>query len=569
VGREIAGHQILQRVATGRLCSTYKANHTAMGRLVAFKVLSPDVEALTTESFHKTARYAAQLHHANIASIYDVNTDGGVHFCAMEFVEGQSLGELFRAHQKVPTADAIRVAIEVAEALRFGNARNVPGWRLSANRVIITKRGEVKLLPPSFSPPNAPVLDDRYVNTAVGVLLYAMLTGGKVHDIEWALEPGSTAPAQLPRIRTVASGIRRDVAQVVERLAGIEGEPFPSAEAGIRALRTALAAKEELESRARDASERTRARAQRTRTGLYIAIGAVAAAGAVLIGALLARSSARGSAARRFTEAAKVADVSIKAFTEGKKQFLAHPSEALGQEMLAHLQKARAAYAAVAEQYPDHPQGAAAAQYVRSMDDEIRKFQDVIQIEARHAAARTRIQEVDKALEADIARRLEQGGDIDVEAWRKRYQALEREFSDSPKTLDWLRATIRGLPTRLQREQMKIDTNAVATEVKAKYLPQYQFGKAIETWNEYRQKYSKSSSDAMRREVLQNYDTKTTEIRQLARLEYAKLNQQAQYHVGKQEYDKAREIYNKIIANFGILEYVDRAKEALAKLPKP
>ncbi len=139
-----------------------------------------------------------------------------------------------------------------------------------------------------------------------------------------------------------------------------------------------------------------------------------------------ARSSARGGAARKLAEAAGVADTCIKAFTEGKKQFLARPTEALGQEMLAHLQKARAAYASVAEQYPDHPQGAAAAQYVRSLDDEIRKFQDVIQLEARHSAARAKIQEVDKALEAEIARRLERGGDLDVEAWRKRYQALER-----------------------------------------------------------------------------------------------------------------------------------------------
>jgi len=568
VGRVIAGHQVLQRVATGRLCSIYKANHAAMGRLVALKVLSADAGQTTVERFHKTARYAARLHHANIASIYDVNTDGGVHFCAMEYVEGQTLGELFRAHHRLPTADAIRVAIDVAEALRFGNAKGVPGWRLSANRLVITRRGEVKLLPPTFGAPNAPVLDDRYVNVAVGVLLYAMLTGGRVRDIEYALEPGSKAPRQLEPIRNVTSGIRRDVARTVERLVGISGEPYSSADAAITALRNLLVAKEELESRARSASERQRARAERTRTGLYLAIGAVAAAGLVLIGLLVARSSARATAAASFNEAAATATACFKAFAEDQKQFLANPSQALAQRAVAHLEKARAAYAAVAQRHPNDPKGIAAAQNAKSIAGEIQKFRAVARAELRHAEAKGRLRDVEKALEAEIARRLEQGGQFDVEAWKQRYRDIARQYADSPKTVEYVRSAIRSLPQRLLREQMKADTNAVANEVKAKYLPNNLFGKAIEAWNAYRQKYSRSVSDATRREVLKNYDAKTTEIRRLARLQYAKLNQQAKYYIGRNEYDKAREIYNNIIETFGILEYVDRAKEALAKLPK-
>lgn len=568
VGRGIAGHQVLQRTATGRLCSTYKANHVAMNRLVTFKVLSSDADATTIERFQQTARHAAQLHHPNIASIYDVNADAGVYFCTMEYIEGQSIGELLRARQRIPSVDAIRLAIDVAEALRFANAKNVPGWRLSANRVLISKRGEVKIIPPSFSPGGAPVLDDRYVLAAVGVLLYAMLTGGKVHDLEWALEPGSSAPAQLDRLKNVVPGLRRDIAEVVERLVGLAGEPFPNVDAALHGLRALLVAKEQIESRTRKAADSARVRVQHTRTGIYIAIGAVAFIAVVLIVLLLWRSGTRGQADRRYAEAAALADASFAACRETQKRFLAAPSEALAKEVLGHLGKARAALASIASQYPDFPQGQAAAQTVRNIDEETAKFQELAQVELRHVAAMGDVQALDKALDAEMSRRRETGGEIDLEAWRKRYLALRAKFKDSPKTMGWIDATLRRLPLRVLDEQIKVDANAVANEALQKYLPNLQYGKAMEAWNEYRRKYSKVDSDALRKRVLQDYDKATSDIRQTARLKFMALRQQAEYHVQKKEFEKAREIYRRVVESFGILEWVDRAKEELAKIPK-
>lgn len=568
VGREIAGHKILQRVATGRLCSTYKANHLAMGRLVALKALSADADQNTIERFQATARQAAQLHHPNIASIYDVNTDGKVHFCTMEYVEGQSIGELLRAHNRIPSADAVRVAIDVAEALRFANSKGVRGWRLSANRVVISKRGEVKILPPSFTPGGAPVLDDRYVVTAVGVLLYAMLTGGKVRDLEWALEPGSSAPSQLERLRNVAPGVRRDVAQVVERMLGIAGERFPSAEAALHALRALLVAQEQLESRTRRVSDSARARVERTRRGVLFAVAAVAFIGIVVLIIFVLRSKAAAGAERMYAEAAREADAAIAAFKDAQARFHAAPSETLAQQVVAHLQRAKEAFARVASAYPGHAKGQAAAANARSMEEEIRKFQEVAQAGIRYAAALVKIREVDKALEVEVASRLERGGELDVAAWRKRYLAVANEFADNSRVADAVRIIVTNLPQRILAEQIRIDANAVSNQVLKEYLPKLLYGKALDAWNEYRRKYGKLESEALRRRVLETYDKAATEIRQAARLKYGALRQQAEYHAQRGENDKAREIYNRVIECFGILEYVDRAKEALAKLPQ-
>lgn len=568
VGREIAGHQILQRVATGRLCSTYKATHLAMNRTVAFKALSRDADENTVERFQATARQAAQVHHPNIASIYDVNSDGSVQFCTMEFVEGQSLGDLLRAHQKIPSADAVRVAIDVAEALRYANQRRVPGWRLSANRVVISTRGEVKLLPPSFVPGTAPVLDDGYVVTAVGVLLYAMLSGGKVRDLEYALEPGSSAPAHLERLRNVAPGIRRDIAQVTERLLGIAGERFPSADAALHALRALLAVQEQAETRARRLSDSARARVQRTRHGIIIAIAAVAVLAIALLAVFVLRSGTAARAEETYAEAVREADAAIAAFKDAQGRFHAAPSDALAQQAIGHLERARAAFARVASAYPDHVKGQAAAASARNLEDEIRKFQDVAQAAGRYAAALARIREVDKELDKEVASRLERGGQLDLAAWRKRYADLARDFADNPRAADALRIKLTNLPQQLLAEQVRIDANAVSNEVLKNCLPNLQYGKALEAWNEYRRKYGRLDSDALRRRVVELHDKASTEIRQAARVKYGALSQQAQYHAQKGEHDKAREIYNRVIESFGILEYIDRAKEALAKLPK-
>ncbi len=567
VGREIAGHQVLQRVATGRLCSTYKAHHAAMGRLVALKVLSPDADQNTIARFHQTARQAAQLHHANIASIYDVNAEGGVNFCAMEFVEGQTLGELFRARKKVPSADAIRVAIEVAEALRFANARGVPGWRLSANRVVITRRGEVKLLPPSFAPPGAPVLDDAYVVVATGVLLYAMLSGGRVHDIEYALEPGSKAAKQLEPVRNAVPGIRRDIAMVVERMLGLAGERFSSAEAALSALRGLLAAKEQSESRTRKLSDSARVRSQRTRTTLYIAIGAVGIAAVLLFAFIFARSRAHDAAVQRFNAATNAEAAAVTAFNDAWTAFLANPTEDRAKEACAHLDKARAEYAAVARDYPNHPRGQAALEKAQYFEAKIAERGQQAKEELRHAAGRAELQKLDKALEADIARHRKQGGKLDLEAWRKRYIEVRDQFRDSPKTVAWVKAKLKGLPQRILDEQVRIDSDAIASDVLNSCLPKLQYGKAIEAWEEHRRKYGSVSDDAIRKRVLDECSSRISALRIAARGKWHEINQQAQFDIKEKHYDKARRAYNQIIENFGIAEYVDRAKQELAKIP--
>ena len=73
----------------------YRAEDTRLGRPVAVKVL-PEELAQDKERLHRfvrEARAASTLNHANVAHIYEIGQSDGLHFIAMEYVEGQSLAQ--------------------------------------------------------------------------------------------------------------------------------------------------------------------------------------------------------------------------------------------------------------------------------------------------------------------------------------------------------------------------------------------------------------------------------------------------------------------------------------------
>src|SRR5262245_13532333 len=101
-------YQIIRLLGAGGMGSVYQAEHRMMGRPVALKVLSRELTASPNAAlrFDREVRTAAQLHHPNIVDAYDADQAGDLHFLAMEFVEGTSLGEHVRRGGPLPPADA-------------------------------------------------------------------------------------------------------------------------------------------------------------------------------------------------------------------------------------------------------------------------------------------------------------------------------------------------------------------------------------------------------------------------------------------------------------------------------
>ncbi|MFP4056125.1 MAG: protein kinase [Candidatus Brocadiia bacterium] len=554
---------------------TYKAHQAAMARFVSFKVLKPEAaeDADIVERFYQTAKLSAQIHHPNIASIYDVSSADDRHFCTMEYVEGRSVGELLRARQKVASADAVRVAIDVAQALHHANDKGLPGNRLSAERVVLSSRGEVKILPPTLAPQDGRVLDDGYVLTAVGVLLYAMLTGGRVDDLEVALEPGSAAPSALPPVKSVAIGARQDVASAVDRLIGTDTEDaYTNVDAALADLRELLQSQERVESRTRTAAQR----AERRRRHNLLVVGAVAAvalvAAALIIGLLVHQGAVARRVQDRYRDAVEESNESIRQFNEVKGQFDKAPTRELAEAALTHLEAAKAPFAQFHDRHPAHDLGREAQRQVQELDEKTERFRRIAQEDIREAqrnrAAAGAIDRLTEEFEEEKNRLLRKGGTLDEDQWRQSYESLRGQFQDNEYALGRLAVVLDQLHHRVAQAQMEIDTNALMRRFTEVYKPALQFGKALQEWDDYRQKYLDVDVATVRTQALENYRTQSALIRREAREQFTKNMNWASSRAQQKNYAGAREIYRKIAENFGIERYVREARQKLEELPQ-
>jgi serine/threonine protein kinase len=94
----LGDYQIIREIGRGGMGIVYEAVQLSLGRRVALKVLpfAATFDAKHLQRFLNEAQSAAQLHHTNIVPIYAVGSERGVHFYAMQLIEGHSLAEIIR-----------------------------------------------------------------------------------------------------------------------------------------------------------------------------------------------------------------------------------------------------------------------------------------------------------------------------------------------------------------------------------------------------------------------------------------------------------------------------------------
>ncbi len=97
-GTPLGDFRILREVGRGGMGVVYEAEQLSLGRRIALKVLplALTLDDRQLQRFKNEARAAAQLHHPHIVPVYFVGSERGVHFYAMQFIEGQSLAEMIQ-----------------------------------------------------------------------------------------------------------------------------------------------------------------------------------------------------------------------------------------------------------------------------------------------------------------------------------------------------------------------------------------------------------------------------------------------------------------------------------------
>jgi len=116
-------YRILDELGRGGMGRVFKAEHMTMGRVVALKILSPELTKTlrARQLFHREVKAAAKLNHSNIVTAFDANQIGDRCFLVMEFVDGPNLHELVKEHGPLPVAQACDYIRQAALGLQFAH----------------------------------------------------------------------------------------------------------------------------------------------------------------------------------------------------------------------------------------------------------------------------------------------------------------------------------------------------------------------------------------------------------------------------------------------------------------
>ena len=246
-GMLLGRYRMIEQMGAGGMGVVYRAQDEKLNRVVAVKIVTPGV--LTSnharDRFRREALALARLNHPHIAAVYDVGEQDGVDYIVMECVQGQSLRTALQAGP-FTVVEATRIVLQIAEALEEAHAQGVVHRDLKPGNVMITAKGNVKVLdfgvakllaateatqslteaagpigtPLYMSPEQAlgKVVDARTDLWSLGVLYYEMLTGRPPFQAETTLAVLHAVIADpFPSVRQLRPDAPEEADHIVNR----------------------------------------------------------------------------------------------------------------------------------------------------------------------------------------------------------------------------------------------------------------------------------------------------------------------------------------------------------------
>src|ERR1700729_1269384 len=245
-------YEVLSLLGEGGMGAVYKARDVELSRVVALKVIRPDLarNRAILDRFKQELILATQVTHRNVVRIYDLGEAEGIKFITMEYVEGEDLAAILHRRVKLPPREAVAVIEQVCRALEAAHnvgvihrdlkPQNVM-WETGSGRILVMDFGLAKTLEGErmtqtgamvgtmeyMSPEQALAgsLDQRSDIFSLGLIFYELLTGQTPFRADSALaslikrtqervvpvsELDKTVPPELSQI--VSRCLERDVA---------------------------------------------------------------------------------------------------------------------------------------------------------------------------------------------------------------------------------------------------------------------------------------------------------------------------------------------------------------------
>jgi len=152
-GRRLGRYEIVAELGRGAMGAVYKARDPQIDRFVAIKTILLHHTGVQEQSefrnrFFVEAQAAGRLLHPGIVAVFDVGEEPETSdpYIVMEYIEGLTLAGLLAGNaNKLPLDDALRITMEVAEALDYAHAQGVVHRDIKPANILITKEGQAKI----------------------------------------------------------------------------------------------------------------------------------------------------------------------------------------------------------------------------------------------------------------------------------------------------------------------------------------------------------------------------------------------------------------------------------------
>src|ERR1700690_804597 len=203
IGTEIGSYKILEKLGQGGMGVVYKAVDTGLDRMVAMKVLNPDLSKNPelVERFRSEARAQANLNHTNLATLYAFMVHQGTAIMVMECVEGETFAQMIRRRGPIPEVEAIPLFRQALLGIGYAHRAGILHRDIKPGNLMLNNNGLVKVMdfgiakvmgvqgmtrtgtqlgtqaymsPEQIQNRNVDIRSDIY---ELGITLYEMLTG--------------------------------------------------------------------------------------------------------------------------------------------------------------------------------------------------------------------------------------------------------------------------------------------------------------------------------------------------------------------------------------------------------
>lgn len=245
-GKNLGNYKIVGKLGQGGMATVYKAHELSLNRMVALKVLSPQLseDKAYIKRFQREAQAAAQLNHPNIVQIYAIGEEQGVHYFAMEYIKGKSLADIRQEEGVLKPEDAVPIIRQVAEALAQAHKAGLVHRDIKPSNIMIDAAGRPKVTdfgiayvsyantkltrdgsiigtPEYLSPEQCEgkTVDQRSDIYSLGVTLYELLSGKTPYEADTPVSMlMKIVKGEFPPLKEVNPNVPESLQVIVDKM---------------------------------------------------------------------------------------------------------------------------------------------------------------------------------------------------------------------------------------------------------------------------------------------------------------------------------------------------------------